>query len=119
VPLAVPWAAATACNKRDADQDEDTGEDEPVQLETGIVVLYSVSTADEDQHDPGDIVEIAAKTYEYAYSDQQGVPAEQPVRQGEPQLIQEEYSTHEQEEKSCPDSTGSPGNWFVIHCVEF
>jgi hypothetical protein len=69
-PPAVPWAAATACNKCDTDQDKDTGEDEPVQLETGIVVLYSISTADEDQHDPGDIVEIAPKAYEYAYSDQ-------------------------------------------------
>src|SRR6185437_8747229 len=71
-----------------------------------IIVLEHEGKADDYQDGPCAAAEVVANADEQADHDEEGMPTEKPVGQGETHLVHEEDAADDEQEKTCPDTFG-------------
>ncbi len=91
----------------EAYEDEDAGSDESAKFGFGVEVLDQEAAAYEDEDQPGAASEVIAKAEEEADGDEEDVPAEEPVRERETHLVEEEYAAYQEQEEAGPEAARS------------
>ena len=69
---------------------------EPAEFCFRVEVLYDEAAADQDEYEPGAAAEVMTESEEEAHGDEEDVPAEEPVGEWKPHLVQEEDAAYEE-----------------------
>ena len=121
-PFMFPAMTSAREHNEQSHKDEYAGPEEAMKRDPGVIVLYHKETPYEDKDQPGAAPEAVPYAHENTYSNQEHVPVEEPVRQGESHLIQQEQPSYEQDKQACPYPSRRPAMiffLFVRHCMFF
>ena len=108
------WTPAGREHNEQTHENEHAGPDEAMERDLGVIVLYHEKTPYKDEDQPGAAPESVPYAQEKTYRDQKHMPVEEPVRQRETHLVQQEQPSNEQKKQTCPYPTRRPAMIFFL-----